>query len=49
MLPWWGQRLLVGGAAKVFDDAGRLVDERVRTELAGFLTGFAEFVGARNV
>ncbi len=45
--PWWGPRLLVGGAAKVFDDAGRLVDDRVRAELTSFLSGFAEFVRAR--
>jgi chromate reductase, NAD(P)H dehydrogenase (quinone) len=47
MRPWWGQRLLVGGAAKVFDDGGRLVDERVRTEVGAFIEGFAAFIGGR--
>jgi len=43
MRPWWGPRLLVGGANKVFDDSGRLVDERVRSELTTFMEGFVEF------
>jgi chromate reductase, NAD(P)H dehydrogenase (quinone) len=47
--PWWGPRLLVGGAAKVFDEAGNLVDERVRSELGAFMAGFVEFaVGSRR-
>jgi chromate reductase, NAD(P)H dehydrogenase (quinone) len=48
MQPWWGPRLLVGAASKVFDGAGRLVDERVRAELSAFVAGFAEFVTRRG-
>jgi NAD(P)H-dependent FMN reductase len=47
--PWWGPHLLVGGAAKVFDDAGNLIDQRVRAELGAFIAGFVEFaVGGRR-
>jgi NAD(P)H-dependent FMN reductase len=46
--PWWGPRLLVGGAANVFDETGRLVDGRVRAEITAFMSGFADFVGARG-
>ena len=42
--PWWGPRLLVGGADKVFDASGRLQDDRVRTQLREFMAGFAQFV-----
>ena len=39
---WFGPRLLVGGAAQVFDADGKLVDERVRGELTKFVAGFAK-------
>ena len=42
--PWFGGRLLVGSAHKVFDEGGTLVDDRVRTELKAFMAGFSEFV-----
>lgn len=42
--PWWGSRLLVGGASNVWDAEGKLVDERVRGDLQSFMQGFAEFV-----
>ena len=38
---WFGGRLGVPGAAKVFDDQGRLIDEQIRTRLATFIQGFA--------
>ena len=41
--PWWGPRMMVGGAAQAFDSAGTLVDERVRKELTDFMAGFVEF------
>lgn len=44
MRPWWGPRLLVGGAKTVFDESGHLVDERIRTELGAFMAGFVKFV-----
>jgi NAD(P)H-dependent FMN reductase len=39
---WFGPRLLVGGAAQVFDADGKLIDERVRGELTKFVAGFAK-------
>jgi chromate reductase len=44
--PWFGDMLLVGGAHKVFDDTGRLTDERVRGEVTAFVAGFAGFIAA---
>ena len=44
---WSGGTMMVSGAAKAFDDHG-LVDERARENLAKFLAGFVEFVGARD-
>lgn len=41
--PWFGARMQVGGASKVFDDAGRLVDDKVRGQLREFVEGFARF------
>lgn len=42
--PWWGPRLMVSGAGKTFDAAGKLVDEQVRSQLQAFMAGFAAFV-----
>jgi len=41
---WSGGRLMVGGASKVFDASGNLVDDEVREQLKKFMTGFGEFV-----
>lgn len=41
--PYFGPRVLVGGAAQVFDADGQLVDARVREQLVKLLEGFAEF------
>ena len=43
-LPYFGARLQVSGAAKVFDDTGQLVDAAVRAQLDKYLAGFAAFV-----
>lgn len=43
MLAWSG-RLAVAGAGKVFDETGRVIDERVRKQLQDFMAGFAAFV-----
>jgi len=45
--PWFGPRLLVSGAHRVFDQSGQLVDEQVRSQLRSFMTGFADFIGKR--
>jgi NAD(P)H-dependent FMN reductase len=44
MRPWFGGRLGVSQATKVFDEAGRLVDDRIRGELTKFMAGFAAFI-----
>jgi len=41
---WFGPRMYVSNAAKVFDADGRIVDERVRAAVAKYLVGFAEFI-----
>lgn len=46
-LPFFGARVQVAGAGKVFDDHGQLVDPTVRGQLEKYLAGFAAFV-ARN-
>lgn len=43
-MPWFGGRLLVSNAAKVFDEQGKIQDAAVASQLQKFLTGFAEFV-----
>ncbi|MFT3973840.1 MAG: NADPH-dependent FMN reductase [Amaricoccus sp.] len=40
--PWFGGRLQVSGAGKIFAD-GALADETTRSRLAGFIAGFAAF------
>jgi NAD(P)H-dependent FMN reductase len=42
--PWFGGRLLVSRVQHVFNDAGEIVDEAVRTQLRDFLHGFVQFV-----
>jgi NAD(P)H-dependent FMN reductase len=41
--PWFDVLLHVGGAADVFGDDGKLVDEATRERLARFIAGFASF------
>ena len=43
---WTGQKLLVSRAGSVFDAEGKLVDAKVREQLAGFVQGFAGFARA---
>jgi NAD(P)H-dependent FMN reductase len=42
--PWFGRNLAIATASVVFDDAGHLIDDKVRERLAAFMAGFAEFV-----
>ena len=42
--PWFGGRMMVSGAGKVFDAEGALTDEKVRGQLQMFMKGFAEFI-----
>ena len=41
---WTGGRLLVPGAAKLFDDNGTLVDEAMEKRLAAFMSDFVAFI-----
>jgi chromate reductase len=45
--PWFGGRLIVSNAAKVFDEKGTLVDEQIRTQLKTFMTGFESFIAKK--
>lgn len=40
MRPWFGGRLMVSRAGQVFNEAGELVDEKVKGQLQKFLAGF---------
>jgi chromate reductase, NAD(P)H dehydrogenase (quinone) len=42
---WAGERLLVSGAAKAFDEHGRLVDADLRQRLQKFMADFVRFIG----
>jgi chromate reductase, NAD(P)H dehydrogenase (quinone) len=44
MRPWFGGRLLVSHAGKVFDETGEIVDQQVRAQLQQFVHGFVGFV-----
>jgi chromate reductase len=41
---WFGPRVGVSEAAKVFDAEGRIADEAVRASVTKMITGFAEFL-----
>ena len=42
--PWFGGRLMVSSAGKVFDANGALIDEAIRTQLQTFMAGYAAFI-----
>jgi NAD(P)H-dependent FMN reductase len=46
MRPWFGQLLYVAGASKVFDPAGRLVEDAIRKRLRNYVHGFVEFAAS---
>ncbi len=46
--PWFGGRLIVSGASKVFDSDGKLIDEKIRKQLTDFMAGFARFVAEQK-
>jgi len=43
--PWFGPRVIVSGARRVFDESGQLVDEDVRSQLRTYMAGFVGFIG----
>ena len=45
MNPWFGRQLYVGGAHRVFDDHGGLLDDTLQKRLTDLMAGFAEFAG----
>jgi NAD(P)H-dependent FMN reductase len=44
MRPWFGQGVFVPNASQAFDEAGRLVDDKVKGLLTKYMSGFAVFV-----
>jgi len=44
MRPWFGGRLMVARAGNVFNDAGEMVDEKMKTQLQIYLNGLVDFV-----
>jgi chromate reductase, NAD(P)H dehydrogenase (quinone) len=38
--PWFGSRLMVSRAGQVFNEAGEMVDEKIKAQLQRFLQGF---------
>ena len=44
--PWFGGRLMVSRAGQVFDEAGEMVDEKMKAQLQQFLQGFVAFLQA---
>ena len=45
--PWFGKRLRISGADKLFDAQGALQDAKVREQLQQYLHGFVDFVRAQ--
>jgi len=43
-VPFFGPRVMVSSAAKVFDEHGKMIDPAVRTQLKSYLEAFAQFV-----
>lgn len=41
--PWFGGRLMVSRAGSVFNEAGEMVDEKMKEQLKQYLQGFVEF------
>jgi NAD(P)H-dependent FMN reductase len=46
--PWFGGRMMVSNAERVFDSEGQMIDEMTRTRLEAFMNGFAAFVSDRR-
>lgn len=45
--PWFGGRLMVSRAHKVFDGEGNILDPAIEDQLKGYLAGFEAFVRER--
>lgn len=44
--PWFGGRLQVSRAGSVFNDAGEMVDDKIKAQLQQFIQDFVKFVDA---
>jgi chromate reductase, NAD(P)H dehydrogenase (quinone) len=44
MRPWFGQSLYLANAGQAFDEAGRLVDDKLQGLVKTYMSGFAVFV-----
>ena len=42
--PWFGPRMSVSTADKVFDERGNLLDDQLRSQLRSFMAGFDAFI-----
>jgi hypothetical protein len=45
---WTEGRLVIPRGGSVFDEQGRLVDDKIRSRLVAFLAGFVEFTKGRE-
>lgn len=44
MQPWFGGRLYVSGAGKLFDDSGKLIDHDTSERLQNYISDFVKFI-----
>lgn len=44
--PWFGPRVTVSGANRLFDESGQLLDDQLRAQLRSFVAEFAGFIGS---
>jgi NAD(P)H-dependent FMN reductase len=49
MVPYFGVRVIVSGAARVFDDQGSVQDPAVQGQIEKYVAGFAEFSSRHSV
>ncbi len=42
--PWFGGRLMVSRAGSVFNEAGEMIDDKMKVQVQQYLQGFVEFV-----
>jgi NAD(P)H-dependent FMN reductase len=47
--PWFGPRVTVSGANRVFDENGQLLDDQLRSQLRSFMSGFAGFINGDGI
>lgn len=45
--PWLEGRLMISGAQRLFDEGGRLTDDKTRQQLEAFMHSFVDFIQSR--